>query len=318
MRKRKKSFECANCHHTFKEVNNYCPSCGQENHTHKLPIKHFAMELVESFTHFDTKVYTTFKEMVLKPGVVAKNYNSNKRARYVPPIRIYVFMSFIFFFLITVLYSHKVEDNSQKLQAAFRKDFDLKNMGTHYINIGKSTKINKDLFIKLVSEEKITNSKIDSLLISNNINTNWFNTRVLHTIIKLYKGETTIAEIYSKLVKYISYALLIFMPFFAMVLKVFYRKKHQYYSEFLVFSIYFHTFLFAVLGLCMIINRYIFSNNYLFAFFAMAAIVYMGLSLKKVYEDSVLKTILKTSLISVIYCISLVFLIALMFIGSLL
>jgi hypothetical protein len=318
MRKRKKSFECANCHHTFNEVNNYCPNCGQENHTHKLPIKHFAIELVESLTHFDTKIFRTFKEMVTKPGLVTKNYNSNKRARYVPPIRIYVFMSFIFFFLITILYNHTVQEKSIEMQEAFKKDFAPTNERTNFINLGTKTKVNSVIFFSLIEIKNLTNSKIDSVLKANNTSTNWVNTRILHTIIKLYKGETTMAEIYIKVIKYISYALLIFMPFFALVLKIFYRKKHQYYAEFLVFSIYFHTFIFAVLAIVLLFNKYVYSSSYLFTGFIIAAIVYLAISLKKVFEDSVFKTIFKTALISLIYSISLLFLIAMMFVGSLL
>jgi Protein of unknown function (DUF3667) len=318
MRKRKKSVECANCHYSFDEVNNYCPNCGQENHTHKLPIKHFAVELAESLTHFDTKVFRTFKEMLLKPGLVVKNYNNNKRARYVPPIRIYIFMSFIFFFLITVLYSHSVEKNSVKMQEAFKKDFAMSNSEGGYINFGATTKVTPEIFHSLVMIEPLTSKRIDSTLAANHTNTNWINTHVLHTMIKVYKGETSIAQIYIKLIKYISYALLIFMPFFAFVLKVFYRSKHQYYSELLVFSIYFHTFIFAVLGLFLLFDKYIYSNKFIFFGFIIAALIYLAISLKRVFEESIIKTILKVTCISLVYIISLSFLIMMMFVGSLL
>jgi hypothetical protein len=318
MRKRKKAIECANCHHSFTEINNYCPNCGQENHTHKLPVGHFAMELLESLTHFDTKIYTTFKEMVTKPGLVAKNYNNNKRARYVPPIRIYVFMSFVFFFLIAILYNSTVHENTVKLQEAFKKDFAPASGKGSFINIGDKTKIDSTIFYKLIAEEHITNDKIDSILLLNKSKTNWINTRILHTFIKLYKGETSVDEIYNKLVKYISYALLIFMPFFALVLKIFYRKKQQYYSEFLVFSLYFHTFIFAAFALLLIFTKYIYSSSFLYLGFAIGAVVYLGFSLKRVFEDSILKTSLKTSLIAFIYFISMTFLIMMMLVGSLL
>ena len=97
-KKRIKTASCPNCHTVFAdEQSNFCAHCGQENHTHKLPVKHFLMELVESFTHFDTKFVATFKDLILKPGLVIQNFNDNKRTRYVPPIRIYAFMSFAFF-----------------------------------------------------------------------------------------------------------------------------------------------------------------------------------------------------------------------------
>jgi Protein of unknown function (DUF3667) len=80
-------------------------------------------EFVESITHFDTKVFTTMKEMASKPGLIVKNYNNNKRARYVPPARIYIFMSFIFFFLLSVLYNQNVHTRTKNMEQDFRNSF---------------------------------------------------------------------------------------------------------------------------------------------------------------------------------------------------
>jgi Protein of unknown function (DUF3667) len=113
-KKRIKSTSCPNCHEVYADVNhNFCPFCGQENHTHKLPVKHFVMETLESITHFDTKFLTTLKDLVLKPGLAIKNYNSNKRARYVPPIRMYVFTTFVFLLIVSLLFNHSIEENNK-------------------------------------------------------------------------------------------------------------------------------------------------------------------------------------------------------------
>jgi hypothetical protein len=114
---RLKSTSCPNCHKVFAdEQYNFCPYCGQENHTHKLPVKHFLMELLESFTHFDTKVIATFKDLILQPGLVIQKYNDNKRARYVPPIRIYAFTSFAFFLFFNFMVGKEVESISLKVK----------------------------------------------------------------------------------------------------------------------------------------------------------------------------------------------------------
>lgn len=55
------------------------------------------MELVESLTHCDTKFFQTFMDLVWRPGLVVKNYNADKRARYFPPVRIF-FLRVLFFY----------------------------------------------------------------------------------------------------------------------------------------------------------------------------------------------------------------------------
>ncbi len=316
MKKRVKSIECANCHYHFNEVNNFCPNCGQENHTHKLPVHHFLYEFVESLTHFDTKVFRTFKDMVAKPGLVIKNYNSNKRARYVPPARIYVFMSFIFFFLLSLTNNSKVKENTQKIDESIKKIEVQNNKGS--ISFFSKTSFDSTALTELSSLDPLTNKSIDSLIVAKGKKTDWFNTRILHTMIKLQKGEIHTIDIYQKFIKYLSYSLLIFMPFFALILMIFYRKKEYYYSEFLVFSIYFHTFTFLLLTIFSLFTKYIYNFQYIPLLVFLLLIVYLGFSLKRVFMQSFGKTILKTVLISILYFITLGLLVVLLLLTSIL
>jgi Protein of unknown function (DUF3667) len=303
---RVKSASCPNCHTVFaNEQSNFCAHCGQENHTHKLPIKHFAMELVESFTHFDTKVLATFKDLIVQPGLVIKNFNDNKRARYVPPIRIYAFTSFAFFLILSFATNKKVdkalEYSAKDIQKASQRSFKSQILG-QYIEADSLT--NREL----AAQPFLTNELIDSTLRSKKIETNWVSTRILHTIIKIGKGELTLADIYKKFVKSSSYAIFLFMPIFAFLMMLFYRKRDYYYSEFLVFSIYFHTFLFSVFGILVILFGFI---NVDFEIISMllllGMVVYLGLSLKRVFEDSIPITVLKTVLLSLTYSFLLLF-----------
>jgi hypothetical protein len=305
MKQRQKSASCSNCNQSFDVVSNFCPNCGQENHTHKLPIKHFLFEFIESLTHFDAKVFLTLKEMVAQPGLVTKNYNSNMRARYVPPARIYIFMSFIFFFLISVLYNKTIKEDTKKLEVQMQSQLAKNKMAFGQIGLFHKTRIDSVIFRSLITLKPITNTGIDSLFKSKNIETDWINTRIVHTFIKITKGEASISDIYFKFIKYISYSILILMPFFALILKLFYRKLNLFYSEFLVFSIYFHTFIFAVLVIFILFNKFIYSNDSIITGVLLSIFIYLGISLRKVFQQPIGRTIVKTILMSLIYSISL-------------
>jgi hypothetical protein len=235
----------------------------------------------------------------VQPGLVIKNFNDNKRARYVPPIRIYAFTSFAFFLILSFTTNKKVDKEleymAKNIQKASMSSFKWQILGQ---NIEADSLINRELSARPF----LTNELIDSTLRSKKIETNWVNTRILHAIIKIGKGELTLADIYKKFVKSSSYAIFIFMPVFAFLLMLFYRKRNYFYSEFLVFSIYFHTFLFSVFGVLVILFGFI---NVDFEIIAMllllGMVVYLGLSLKRVFEDSIPKTALKTVLLSLTY-----------------
>ncbi len=97
-KKRRKVEICHNCHTVLSLENNFCPQCGQENHDLKVPIGHLAFEVFEGFTHFDTKFYNTMSAIFTSPGKITKDFLEGRRGRYVPPVRLYFLIAFVFFF----------------------------------------------------------------------------------------------------------------------------------------------------------------------------------------------------------------------------
>jgi hypothetical protein len=296
-KRRIKSTECPNCHTVFAdEHSNYCANCGQENHTHKLPVKHFVIELIESLSHFDTKVLASLKDLVLYPGLIIQKFNDNKRVRYVPPIRLYAFMSFMFFLILTTLTTKEVEKVSNLIQSTPNKGH------TASVNFIHKTVIDAPTMQVLIKLPKLTNTLIDSVLYKKNIQTDWINTRLLNSIVRVEKDELTLADLYNRFIKYSSYAIFILMPIFALLLMLFYRKRNYFYSEFLVFSIYYHTFIFGVFSLLIILQSlFNIKGNYIALFLLLSVFSYLGLALKNVFVDSVTLTILKTVLLSLTY-----------------
>jgi Protein of unknown function (DUF3667) len=296
-KKRIKSATCPNCHTVFADDHsNYCASCGQENHTHKLPVSHFALELLESFTHFDTKFVATFKDLISSPGLVAQKYNDNKRARYVPPIRIYAFVSFAFFVILALTTSERIAKTSNEIKTSVKKDT------AGQVHIFTKTEIDAATNQELLAYSNLSNHLIDSILQSKNIKTDWINVRVINTIIQVEKGQLQFSDLYKKFVKSASYAIFFLMPIFALILLLVYRKRNYYYSEFLVFSIYYHTFIFAFLGSLLILQRFTnIPNNFISSALLFTMLVYLGLSIKRVFGESNLLTILKTLFVFCLY-----------------
>src|ERR1035437_922965 len=113
---RRKSDTCLNCDNVLRPDDNFCPNCGQENNSHKIPVKHLLLEVFVDFFHFDTKLWNTIKASVTRPGKITIDYLEGKRARYVPPVRFYVFVSFIFFLLLGKLSEEAIDKNQNIFQ----------------------------------------------------------------------------------------------------------------------------------------------------------------------------------------------------------
>jgi len=87
---------CENCHTPLQ--GEFCHACGQSVHS---PIRHAAHaleEIFESFWHLDGRIFRTLRDL-LAPGRVARNYLAGHRARYVAPLRLFVIVSVLTFFV---------------------------------------------------------------------------------------------------------------------------------------------------------------------------------------------------------------------------
>src|SRR5450432_2351477 len=98
---------CLNCGATVEE--RYCSHCGQENIQPTESFGHLVRHFFEDITHYDSHVFNSFKYLIARPGFLTRQYNAGKRAGYLNPIRMYVFMSAVFFLVFFSL-NKEVED----------------------------------------------------------------------------------------------------------------------------------------------------------------------------------------------------------------
>lgn len=88
---------CLNCGTNIQLT--YCPECGQPEIDSDPTFRELLHELAEEFLHWDGKLATTARLLVLKPGALTIEYLAGRRVRYISPLRVYLTCSLLFFFL---------------------------------------------------------------------------------------------------------------------------------------------------------------------------------------------------------------------------
>ncbi|PKF74713.1 DUF3667 domain-containing protein [Chryseobacterium sp. PMSZPI] len=101
---------CLNCGHHVEE--RFCPHCGQENIESKQPFHFLFTHFIEDFTHYDGQFWKTIQYLFTRPGKLTQEYLAGKRQIYVAPVKLYIFISFITFFLPSLFSHSKTEDNT--------------------------------------------------------------------------------------------------------------------------------------------------------------------------------------------------------------
>jgi hypothetical protein len=97
----RKEKNCLNCNAIVQ--GRYCQVCGQENIVPQDTFRHLVLHFIYDITHFDGKFFDTLKYLVFKPGFLSTEYIKGRRAKYLNPIRMYVFTSAIFFLIFFAL-----------------------------------------------------------------------------------------------------------------------------------------------------------------------------------------------------------------------
>ena len=87
--------QCENCHATVAGM--YCSQCGQSIES---TLKYFwtvIMHLLDDIFSFDSRASRTLFPLMLKPAFLTSEYIQGRRVHYVPPLRLYLFVSIVFF-----------------------------------------------------------------------------------------------------------------------------------------------------------------------------------------------------------------------------
>jgi len=76
----------------------WCHVCGQHGHNPLRSVAHAVEEVFESFWHVDGRIVRTLRDLCV-PGRLAANYLAGHRVRYLPPLRLFLILTVLTFFV---------------------------------------------------------------------------------------------------------------------------------------------------------------------------------------------------------------------------
>jgi Protein of unknown function (DUF3667) len=296
--RKQKNENCLNCGTKLEDV--FCHHCGQKDLPNRQTLGELLTNFISSFWSYEGKFFSTIKYLLIKPGFLATEYNAGKRESYYHPARMYVFISFVFFLLLSILPS-KSENDKIKISKSNRKkiDFAFADSVQNMVDSIKAAKKNKGDDFTIMDETYSNVKSYDSaqLILPKEKRDNWFEQKMTRKGLELkerYKGKgNEFANEFEKLfLDNFSKVLFWLLPFFALLLKLLYVRRDYFYSEHLVFSIYYYNFFYFAASLRMIFKQvpYIGWIGTIISFWI---ILYLFFAMKRMYKQSWGKTFLK-------------------------
>lgn len=230
--------KCQNC--GFLVRWRYCGKCGQENMETRKSFHYLFTHFVEDLVHYDGSFWKTLKNLLFKPGVLTKEYLEGKRKKYVAPVKLYIFVSFIVFFVGGIIANFSTN-----------KNLNLPNVKASIIMANDSIVTPSRVEI---TEKWPFNTKEKTLREYDSVQSSLPENLKDKGLIKIlqrkeieYKEQYTLMQFLQKLkdesFKNIPKFLFFYMPVFAFFMWLFHSKKKWYFFDHGIFTLHYFSFL---------------------------------------------------------------------------
>ncbi len=292
------SKNCLNC--GTEVAGRFCQQCGQENVEVKESFFQLFRHFLEDLTHFDGKLWKTLKLLLFKPGSLTKLYIEGKRASYIHPIRMYLFISAVFFLF---MFTGEVPEKPEKIGNKTTEANDVASGFQEGINLDldEDTVKYKTIAEYNASQQKLPESKRD----------NWLDAVIKKKgieINKKYNGDKfKIGKaLIEKFEQYFSRMLYISLPIFAFFIWVLYRRnKNHYFVDHMIFSIHIYCAFYIILFVAQTITtvKGYFNaepSGIIASVVAFSLLYYLYKSLRNHFNQSRKKTLLKFIILNIL------------------
>jgi hypothetical protein len=278
---------CANCGAAVS--GNFCGQCGQRREHEIHSVWHFTQEATEDLTHADSRLWSTMIALLFEPGFLTREFLAGRRVRYLPPLRLYLVLSVVFF-LILGMGNHdpkavSLQTKNGKPSVALVNPNEVNEIA---IRPGETPEQRADRVCKPEYDGPgrgflvplITKGCRKSML----------------------DNGRTISE---ALMHNLPRAMFIFLPALAAVMKLMYWRPRRYYVEHLLFFLHAHAFAFAVLSVYILLLRAVPAalEDWLTLIVWLYFPYYLFVSIRRVYGQGRFMTFLKFSALSLTYLI---------------
>lgn len=260
---------CPNCGTTIQD--RFCSHCGQRTEDRRGPLVALLGEALGEFFSLDSRLVRSLRDLFLRPGALTEKYLAGQRASQLPPLRLYLVSSVVFFFLFSLTPPDVSNTN---------------------VFVG-------DQVIGRAEPDPDATAVVQLLSIRPG--------NPLAPRLEAQRGKFLEADpqqlidtVYDASAKALSRAMILFLPMVALILKLLYVRCGRLYYDHVIFAAHVQSFLFSLLSLSFFAPL---SVWLWLLFFLLITISYMLFAMRRVYQQSWMWTVIKGGALVVSYVV---------------
>jgi hypothetical protein len=300
---------CLNCGDTT--VGFFCRNCGQRKADVRVSLRRMLMEVMDDQLSLNSTLPRTIGALLFRPGHLTAEYVQGRIMRYVPPFRLYLVTSVLFFILLPVVadvnriadevaLESEQDDARERAQdsariVAQRARADSARARIAAVRRGEVPRGQAVPPPLPPVPPKPDSGKVDlNLAISDTTRVpGWLkplNRRLQRTEDRLegMPPREALRTVLAAMEENAPKGVFLMMPLFAFILKVLYVRRKRFYVEHFVFALHVHAMAFVLFTVGMVAGL-----DWLPSVLALWMTLYVFLAMKKVYAQGIIRTFLK-------------------------
>jgi hypothetical protein len=288
-------------------VGMYCPSCGQRKMHVRISLRRMLREVMDDQLSVNSTLPRTLVALLFRPGRLTRDYVQGRIMRYIPPFRLYLVSSLVFFVALSyfanpadisvqavgesnedsvriariadsVLLAHAREHGEDTVALAKAVSRSRQRGAGSNIRFGPDTTNVIPLLKPLVRRFEAVEARLNAMP----------QREAVRTMTEAFEENAPIG-------------VFVMMPLFALILKLLYIRQKRFYVEHFVFALHVHAFAFLTGTITMLTPDA--GDAALIVWF----MIYLFIALKRVYGQGIFRTFFKYVLLGISYSFLLIF-----------
>lgn len=205
----------------------YCPRCGQRKVEVRVSMRRMLLDLLDDQLSINSAVPRTVFALFFRPGHLTRQYVQGRIASYVPPFRLYLVSSVLFFLVLSLVPGPDVDDLVVSPTAAEARS-----------EVDGSTPVatrseEREAWIPDI-QVQTGSARVDGVI------------RERLEMLARMEPKEAIRKVGNDYLSYVPKLMFVLLPLYALLLKGVYLGSGRYYVEHFVFSLHVHAFLFLL------------------------------------------------------------------------
>ena len=250
---------CSNCGHPRSD--RFCAKCGQNDRDYIRSLPPVLGDILKETFELDSRFLRTIKPMFFRPGELPSEFSRNRRASYVSPIRLYIFASLAFFFLLSLTTDFE-PPRAVDMEVELRDRDGL-------ARFSKEASENADVEAFKALLPPMQQRKVDDILSRSGM---FLSKSIIYSLaaipdadmeqivgwrrVALARAVDALEDpraVFSLLLDNLPFAMFITLPAYAALLMLFFVGSRRFFTEHLVFAVQLHTFAFIVFAVLVLL-----------------------------------------------------------------